>query len=385
MTWASFRLPPPASAGSAWPPRRPGTAVAAVGTDHPVARARRRAAGWSRRRSRPPGPPADCRWPRRPGRSSRSARRRSPAGGASTLRRKPLDSRKSSGRSKRLPLAGEVFGQLPGDLVQTCRRQQDPRADGVRQRHQNEVVVLQVERHPDQPLLGARPAAATRPGCPSCGRRRPAVRRRRRRRPAIHEAGTAPAGSGRRAAPTDRRWSDRVDHDRTPFVPACGQDAAEGLDPVGGRPAGGIRCAADDLGHLPVREPGQVVVGDGLPLPGRAGRRRPPRSAVLPGNSDGGRGLRVGRRPGSATGLCFLVMSMALRWAMVTSQASMFAPSGSSGSRAGPPETSPTRRPVHRADRGRRDRPAARWRRAGSRCGRTVPWSHQVDAAGAGT
>ena len=111
-----------------------------------------------------------------------------------------------------------------------------------------------------------------------------------------------------------------------------GVAAAQGRDAVGGGPAGGGGGAAEALGDLGVRQAGDVVQGDGLALLVRQGPPAGPEPAVgaVVGRMAGW-AVRAARRIGRGRRASARSASIALRWAIVTSQACTLASAGRSG------------------------------------------------------
>ena len=210
---------------------------------------------------------------RRPRRSWRCARSRSRAGGSARCGgTRPTAASPAAGRS--CAAARRSTRRVPVRAASSrAGASQDPRADPVGQRLQDGVVVFAGVGDPDQAELGRGEQQRADRGCRRCGRRRRGCRRRSaaaasrscsRRR----SSGVPAEGPGQVAGQVIRVHRALLSLRRRPV------GAPEGGDAVGGGTAGGVGAAAEDGGDLGVGQPGQVVVGDGLPLLGRqAGER----------------------------------------------------------------------------------------------------------------
>ncbi len=108
--------------------------------------------------------------------------------------------------------------------------------------------------------------------------------------------------------------------------------APESGDAVGGGPACGVGAAAEDGGDFGVGQPGQVVIGDGLLLlGGQPGQGLREIVVEIQAGLAGPAIMSGGWATGMACRAAARVRSMALRCAIVISQASTFAVAGSSG------------------------------------------------------
>ena len=173
------------------------------------------------------------------------------------------------------PAAGRSWRRCPAKYSSSSRAAasrrpgalQDPRADPLRQDLQDRVVVLAGVGDADQPSARSRRAAAGRPGCRSSGRPHPgspsrcaaAASRSCSRLSSRRGAGKARTSSGVRSSMVIGRSYHpcRRTTRRSLAMPSAAARRAASAAP------------AEDGGDVAVRQPGQVVVGDGLLLAGR--------------------------------------------------------------------------------------------------------------------
>ena len=224
------------------------------------------------------------------------------------------DSRRSSGTSNARRRPGEVLVELARHRRRAGRARRAPAGSPGRPASPARRRGPRRRRPPAPGPARWRRAAGCRPGCRGCGRRRRAGRRPARRRPAGRGAGRGRSSDAGR---------EEVVHEVSPSV-GVEQGPAERGDAVRGRPPGGGLGAADDRGDLAVGQPGDVVVGDGLPLlVGQRGQRLP--QLVVGRLRSAGAGRSGSSPTGTARRAPARRTSIALRCAMVTSQASTFA------------------------------------------------------------
>ena len=233
------------------------------------------------------------------------------------LAAEPVGQLQVDGHLERAAPAGEVLVELAGDVVEAGRAAQDPRADrrrrGRRARRRGPRA-----RTPPAPARPAWPrAAAGRAGCRRCGRRRRAGPSRSARSTSVGVEPVERRRVGRRRTPASSSARPVVG-DQSPLASAAPAQVGDAV----GRAAAGRRLAAvEHRRHLGVGQVGEVVVDHGLAL---LRRQRVQRGAQRSGVGRRGSGSVVGtsgRSPaGGARRAADRSWSIALRWAIVTSQ-----------------------------------------------------------------